>query len=215
MQSVTDLVKLRDSTITRVRRLREVASPITWPLGSEDRRALAFISIELDNLIVVGLRSYTKSCLLGSRTAAGDRITTTVSPASTEEAAALIFKSLNPKGYANKKCPLAIDEKDEQAFRDPKKTEQVMIDYSVSNLPNLIVALSLNAVVFQEAKICRHYFAHRTKNTREAVAVFARNSGILGFDSPEHLLLKGRPGSGVRILDEWLADVENFFDLAT
>lgn len=161
MRCVSDLLKLRDSTITRVRRLREVATPITLPLGSEDRRALAFISIELDNLIVVGLRCYTKSCLLGSRNAAGDRITTTVSPASSEEAAALIFKSLNPTGYAKKNSPLAISEKDEAAFRDPKKSEKVMIDYSVSNLPNLIVALSLNAAVFQEAKICRHFFAHR------------------------------------------------------
>lgn len=215
MQSVTDLLKLREATNSRVRRLREVATRITLPLGSEDRRALAFISIELDNLIIVGLRSYTKSCLLGSRTAAGVRITRTVNPASTEEAAALILKSINPTGYANKNSPLAIREKDEPTFRDPKMVERVMIDYSVSNLPNLIVALSLNAAVFQEAKICRHFFAHRTKNTHEAVAAFARVSGIIGFDSPEHLLLKGRPSSGVRILDEWLADVENFFDLAT
>lgn len=215
MQSVTDLRKLRDAIISRVRRLRALATPITLPLGSEDRRALAYISIELDNLIVVGLRSYTKSCLLGSRTAAGIRITAAVNPASTEEAAALILKSFNPTGYAKQNSPLAIREKEELAFRDPKVSEKVMIDYSVSHLPNLIVALSLNAVVFQEAKICRHFFAHRAKNTHEAVAKFARNSGIIGFDSPEHLLLTGRPTSGVRILDEWLAEVEVFFDLAT
>lgn len=189
MQSVTDLIKLRDAATSRARRLREVAAPIKLPLGSEDRRALAFISIELDNLIVVGLRNYTKSCLLGSRDVAGDRITTTVNPASAEEAAALILKSQNPKGYANKKSPQAISEKDEIAFRDPKVSEKVMIDYSVSHLPKLIVALSLNAVVFHEAKICRHFFAHRAKNTYDAVATYARNIGIITFDSPEHLLL--------------------------
>ncbi len=215
MQSVTDLRKLRDATISRVRRLQGLATPITLPLGSEDRRALAYVTIELDNLIIVGLRNYTKSSLLRSRTAAGVRITAAVKPTSTEEAAAFIFKSLNPTGYVNKNSPAAVSEKDEVTFRDPKRSEKVLIDYSASNLPNLIVALSLNALVFDEAKVCRHFFAHRTKNTHEAVQAFARNLGIVGFDTPEHLLLRGRPSSGVRLLDGWLADVENFFDLAT
>jgi hypothetical protein len=215
MQSVTDLRKLRDATISRVRRLRQIASPITLPLGPEDRRALAFVTIEIDNLVILGLRNYTKSSLLRSRTVAGARITATVTPASTEEAAAFIFKSLNPSGYVHKNSPATIRERDEYTFRDPKKTEKVLIDYSASNLPNLIVALSLNASVFDEAKLCRHFFAHRTRSTYKTVKTFASNLGIVGFDIPEHLLLKGRPGSGVRLLDGWLADMENFFDLAT
>lgn len=215
MQSVTDLRKLRDATISRVKRLREVAAPVTLPLGSEDKRALAYVVIELDNLIIVGLRNYTKSSLLRSRTAAGVRITAAVAPGSTEEAAALIFKSLNPTGYANKNNPVAISEKDEVAFRDPKRSEKVMIDYSVSNLPNLVMALSLNASVFEEAKVCRHFFAHRTKNTYEAVRTFASNQGVIGFNTTEELLLRGRPSTGIRFLDGWLADVENFFDYAT
>lgn len=215
MQSVTDLGKLRDAIISRVRRLKQIAAPITLPLGSEDRRALAYVTIELDNLIIVGLRSYTKSSLLRSRTAAGVRITATVTPSSTEEAAALILKSLNPKGYAKKSSPAAISERDEEAFRDPKKSEKVLIDYSASNLPNLILALSLNASVFDEAKVCRHFFAHRTKNTYDAVKTFASNSGVFDFDTTENLLQKGRPSTGVRFLEGWLADAENFFDYAT
>lgn len=215
MQCVTDLVKLRDSIISRVICLRQIVTPITAPLGSEDRRALAFVTIELDNLVILGLRQYTKSSLLRSRTAAGARITSTVRPSSTEEAAALIYRSLNPKGYAAKKNPVSILEKDEISFRDPKKAEKVLLDYSVSNMKNFAVALSLNSEVFEEAKIFRHFFAHRAKNTREAVQVLATNLGIVGFDMPEHLILRGRPGTGVRFLDGWLADVENFFDLAT
>jgi hypothetical protein len=48
------------------------------------------------------------------------------------------------------------------------------------------LALSLNAEVFLQAKICRHVFAHRAKNTYEAVRAFAANSGIVGIDMPEH-----------------------------
>lgn len=210
MQCASDLVKLRDSVISRVRFLRQVVSPISTPFGSEDRRALSFATIELDNLIIVGLRQYTKSSLLRSRTAAGHRITANVRPSSSEEAAAFVYRSLNPAG----KRPDRILEKDEVGFRDPKKTEKVLIDYAASNLPNLTLALSLNAEVFAEAKICRHFFAHRAKNTAEAVRTFAANAGIVTVESPEHLLLRGRPSNGIRFLDGWLADVENFFDLA-
>lgn len=215
MQCVTDLVKLRDSIISRVRCLRQIASPITAPFGSEDRRALAYVTIELDNLVIVGLRQYTKSSLLRSRTAAGARITATVRPASSEEAAAFIYRSLNPKGYTSLKNPSRVSEKSEIKFRDPKSTEKVLLDYSASNLQNLVIALSLNANVFSEAKVFRNFFAHRAMNTFESVQAFAVSLGVFKIDTPEHLIVRGRPGTGVRFLEGWLAEVENFFDLAT
>lgn len=166
-------------------------------------------------MVVVGLRQYTKSSLLRSRTAAGARITATVQPRSTEEAAAFIYRSLNPTGYLKDKSPTKIPERKEVAFRNPKDTEKVLMDYAASNLSNFALALSLNAQVFSEAKIYRHFFAHRAKNTYEAVQVLAANLGIVGGGMPEHLILRGRPGTGVQFLDGWLADIENFFNLAT
>jgi len=215
MQCVTDLVKLRDSVISRSLYLRHIISHISTPLTQEDRRLLAYVAIELDNLIVVGLRQYTKSSLLRSRTAAGVRITSNVNPQSTEEAAALIYRSLNPTGYKKAQCPLKIGERDEVSIRDPKKIEKVLTDYSASNLSNLSLALSLNAEVFSELKVFRHFFAHRAKNTFDEVQVFAANAGVVGVHKPEHLILRGRPGTGVRFLDGWFADIENFFELAT
>lgn len=214
MQSVSDLNKLREAIAGRIGNLRRVVDPVTVPFGAEDRRALAYVTIELDNLIIVGLRQYTKSSLLGSRTAAGQRITATVQPASTGEAAALIYASLNPTGYAKNGSPASIKEKDEVAIRDPKRCEKVMTDYSASNLPNLSLALSLNAEVFSELKTFRHFFAHRAQNTFESIKAFAVNRAIVNFETPEHLVLRGRPGTGVRFMDGWLAETENFFDLA-
>lgn len=215
MQSVTDLTKLRDAIAIRVLRLRAIVSPVSSPLGACERRAIAFVAIELDNLIVVGLRSYTKSSLLRSRTSSGDRITASVAPKTTEEAAAYIYKSLNPTGYSKLRSPSTILEKDEIIFRDPKRVEKVLLDYSASNIQKLTLALSLNADVFFELKIFRHYFAHRTKSTREKVRDFSSRVGAVSFDMPEHIMLKGRPNTGVRFIDGWLADVENFFDLAS
>lgn len=214
MQCVTDLAKLRDSVISRVRNLSAIAGPIKPPLSSLDRRSLAFVAIELDNLVIVALRQYTKSSLLRSRTAAGDRITATVRPSSVGEAAAFVFSSLNPAKYAKKGSPACIKEEDEIAFRDPKQAEKVLLDYGASNIANFALALSLNALVFGELKICRHFFAHRAQNTFENVRDFAALQGVTNLEMPERLLVNGRPGTGTRFLDGWLGEVETFFDLA-
>lgn len=215
MQCVTDLVKLRDSVFSRSRYLRQITSQISSPHAAADRQILAYATIELDNLIVVGFRQYTKSSLLRSRTAGGVRITAAVHPNSSEEAAALIYQSLNPVGYQKAKSPATISERNEIVFRNPKDIEKVLTDYSASNLPNVKLAVSLNAAAFSEVKIFRHFFAHRAKNTFEECQKFSADSGIVGAYKPEYLTLLARPGTGVRFLDGWLADIENFFDLAT
>ena len=120
MQCVSDLAKFRDCVIGRAQTLRQIAAPIALPLGHEDRRALSFVTIELDNLIVVALRQYTKSCLLGSRTAAGQRVTTSASPSTPEEAAALIFSSLNPSGYARLRRSFGGSRKGRNCLSRPK-----------------------------------------------------------------------------------------------
>ena len=214
MQCASDLVKVRDDVISRIRSLREVVRPVSRPLGSAERRALSFATIEIDNLIIGGLRQFTKSSLLGGRTSSGIRVTSTVSPANPEEAAAFIFSSLNPQGYKKRRSPRAIAERDEIPVRDPKQFERVFLDFGLSNLPQFALALSLNATVFTEAKVCRHFFAHRARNTSEAVGDLALRLGIIRFETPEDLLLYGRPNTGVVLIEGWLADVENFFDLA-
>ena len=137
MQCVTDLVKLRDAVISRSRHLRLITGGISTPLAPDELRALAYAAIELDNLVITGLRQYAKSSLLRSRTAAGSRVTANVSPKSPEEAAALVFRSVNPAGFKNAKSPTAINERQEVAIRDPKKVEKVLTDYATSNLSNI------------------------------------------------------------------------------
>jgi len=68
-------------------------------------------------------------------------------------------------------------------------------------------------------KICRtpgrHYFAHRQMKTSTAVRDLTACLGILNIRSAEYFIHNGRPGTGVRIIiDDWLADVETFSDLA-
>ena len=215
MQCVSDLGKLKDCVIGRTRVLRQVALPIAAPFSHAERRDLAFVTIELDNLIVVSLRQYAKSCLLGSRTAAGTRITTSVTPATPEEAAALVYQSLELVAYTKMNSPTTVPEKKELVIRNPKRVEKVMIDYAASNLSNFQLALSLNALVFSEVKTCRHFFSHRMRNTAEEVEKLAYDMGVVKFEGAEQFIARGRPSTGVRIIDGWLADIENFIDLAS
>ena len=214
MQSVSDLAKLRDAIIVRCHTLRLVASATSSPLGGQDRRNLAFVTIELDNLVIVGLRQLTKSCLLGCRTVAGHRVASTSSAVDAQEAAAHIYRSLKPQGYLKLKSPAKISERDEVTSRDPKDVEKVLSFYGASNISNIKLALSLNAEVFSETKVFRHFFAHRAKNTYEDVVNFAQNIGAPKPRMPEELIVMGRPGTGIGIIEGWTADLINFFDLA-
>lgn len=152
MQSVSDLVKLRDAVIARCRMLQLLASATSHPLGGQDRRNLAYVIVEIDNLIVGGLRQLAKSCLLGCRTAAGQRVTSTSSATSSEEAAAHIYRALSPQGYLNKGSPTVIPERDEVASRNPKDIEKVLGYYGASNLGQIQFALGLNAEVLERQR---------------------------------------------------------------
>lgn len=214
MQAVSDLAKLRDAVIARCRTLQLLAKTTSHPLGGQDRRNLAFVIVEIDNLIVGGLRQLTKSCLLGCRTVGGQRVLSTSSATSSEEAAAHIYRALRPQGYLNRHSPPTIVERDELTFRDPKDAEKVLRFYSASNLANIQLALGLNAEVFGETKVFRHYFSHRARNTYEEVVAFAQNVGASRPRMPEELVIMGRPGTGVVFVEGWTADLINFFDLA-
>jgi hypothetical protein len=187
---------------------------VATPYGTRERLALSFTAIELDNLIIGGLRQYTKSSLLRARTASGIRISATVSPGNAEEAAAYVYSVLNPKGYAKIKNPSAIHEKDEIKFRDPKNIEKVLSSCSASNLPNVQIGIALNGGAFSELKLFRHFFAHRCIDTYAEVQKFSTSICIIDRLVPADLMMRGRPGDGVRLMDGWIADVRNFFDMA-
>lgn len=214
MQAVSDLAKLRDSVISRCRLFQTLAAGIRNPISARDRRDLSFLVIEIDNLVVVGLRQFTKSSLLRCRTASGQRVQSTSTAQSPQEAAAHILKVLQPQKFLNQKSPVIIHEKDEESVRDPKKVAKALHAYSASNLPNLNLALSLNAQVFGEAKVFRHYLAHRAQNTYDSVCQFAANEGFAKPRIPEELLVRGRPSTGVSLVDGWTGDLINFFDYA-
>lgn len=215
MQCTSDLGKLGDAIARRLLRLQQLVPDSTASLGQRERLALAFVTIEVDNLIVTGLRQYAKSTLLRPKTKTGNRVSVNAEVTHPSEAAALIYQTLNPTAFArNFPRQSRIAEKDEWVSRNPRDFDRVLSVYSATNLNSFRTALSLNSPVFAEAKVFRHFFAHRCENTYSNVQVSMERIGCFKRYCPEEYLLLGRLSDGRRIVDSWLEDLDVFFDLA-
>jgi hypothetical protein len=68
--------------------------------------------------------------------------------------------------------------------------------------------------VFSEIAKIRHFFAHRAENTSARVRSWATSVGLFSYVDAETALVSGRPSTGVKIIDGWLAETENFIENA-
>lgn len=214
MRCVSDLEKLRKPVLLRSLRLDRVwAEAMASPKELRDP-IIAFAVIELDNLLVGGLRQFTKSSLLGCRTAGGMRVASTSGVRSPSQAAALVLRELNAQRYAELNDPSEIIERFEQTFREPRDAYRVLERYSASNLGHLQAAMAYNGSVFSEIATVRNFFAHRSAGTYERVRGFSTRLGMVPLDSPESLIASRRRGRPVAIFEDWNADLRNFFNVA-
>lgn len=174
---------------------------------------LAFITIELDNLIVGTLRAFTISTLRKARTVKGAKIIVSTNLRAEEEIGAYILSILNAVKYKKLKNPAKISRADEPTVRDPKQTEKVLAACGASNLPALQRALAINSPIFRDVKFVRHFYAHRGKDTFAKAAVNAVSMGILNVSHPDEILRHVIAGRPLSVLEEWLVDAELFFGL--
>ncbi len=211
MQCVSDLKKLQSAVRRRSARLRTLwFDRESW--GYDQRRInLAFGAIELDNLLVMGLRQFTKSSLLGCRTASGSRVSCTFSASHPAQAAAAVLSTLNKKKHKALGLPVMIEERQEQIFREPRDAHKVLFQFAASNTSALLQGMAYNGNVFSEIGTLRNYFAHRASGTCERVRTLSERLGYLHFRDAEDFLEDIRPGTSLRIYEGWLNDVDDFF----
>ena len=214
MRCVSDLEKLRGPILHRSHKL-----DLVWNRAQElphEHRdpIITFLVIELDNLLVSGLRQFTKSSLLRCRTAGGLRVMSLATAASPEEAAALVLKELNKKKFEELNEPDRVPERFEQTFREPRDAFRVLQKYDASNLPTLQLGMAYNGRIFSEIGTVRNFFAHRSAGTYERLRGFSTRIGIVPLASPEKLVSSRRRGRPVSIFEDWNADLRNFFGAA-
>lgn len=214
MRSVRKLTKLRESVEGRVQRLTGLTSGLSFPLSPSERRAISYAVIELDNLVINCLRSFTRSVLVGCSSISGQQIATSSAATNAGEASADILRVLNSTKFSNLGSPGSINDDQTPTFRLPSEAEKIFIAFNASNLTDLQLAVGLNGLVFTEIKHLRHFFAHRCEGTNDNVRAFAQGIGIFQYEDAERLALTARPSTATPVLRGWMDDIVDFCALA-
>jgi hypothetical protein len=212
MRPSKDLRTIYRSVSFRILRLRRIFVAATNSNEPRRRVLLAFCAIELDNLIISGLRAFTVSTLSCARRASGVKVTTNRQFSGEDQIAAFVVSTVAPKKYARMNAPATIARRDEQTIRDPKEIEKVLIGAAATNLISLQNALALNSPIFSNLKFVRHFYAHRNGDTWSQVSDRARNLGLMGIKCTDDLLVARVPNRPVMVFEDWLDDAELFFD---
>ncbi len=212
MRASMHLGRLHSAAQYRIKRLSDLFKSIPGLSPEERGRRLSYIAIELDNLNICALREFTISTIRKAKTLSGVKVSVSLNIGPEDEIAAYMLSVTNSVKYAKMHSPARIKRSDEQAIRDPKQIEKILIACSASNLPSLQNALALNSSMFRDLKFVRHFYAHRNQDTFGKAATNAASLGVLNLDHPDKILLHVMSGKTHSVIEEWLADATIFYD---
>lgn len=215
MRPFTDLSKFRSAFDYRLLRLRKSYASILSGADPNPRQGLPFVVIELDNLVLSGLREYTLSTLRGARTVGGIRIKVNQQFGPSDQIGAFIMSVVQNYTYQKLGQPASVSRTQEPTIRDPRQTEKVLVQCGASNLVSLQNALALNTSLFSDLATLRNFYAHRNEDTWRKVRNKALNMGAYTISHPDQLSIHLIPGRPVSVLQDWLDDAELFFHEAT
>lgn len=215
MRAARDLAKLNDALQGRIRRIRRRLSIGLADLSGEGQVArdavVATAVVELDNVLVSGLRHYTLSTLFRAKTIAGARIVHSATIGNERQASAYIFSVKNVVGYQNRNSPAEVSRKLEPTIRDPKDTDDILAACAATNRANFQTALGFNFAVFENLGTVRNFYGHRSLHTWNKARTKAQAWGI----SPKHaneLVTSNLAGRPVTVFEDWADELEIFFD---
>jgi len=214
MRSFTDFLKLRRAIYHRLVRLQVLLASCGAHGANLQNPIVSTCIIELDNLVVGGLRAFMVGTLFQGRTATGNRVLVTKSFSSEGEIGAYVLSLLNIVKYNRLGKPPNVVRREEQTIRDPKDVEKILIACSASNLGAFQTALSLNASVFRDLATVRNFYAHRNEDTFTKVRRQARTYGFPLIKHADEFVRHSLPSRPVRVIDDWFAELDLFFDEA-
>lgn len=199
----------------RLRRLRLLYAGLPNYAPAARARGIAYFVIELDNAMTQGMREFVHSSMLAARTCSGHRVKTSRKFASPDEVSAHIFSVVNNPGYVRRGSPPVASRKDEPTFRDPIRLHAVLHACGASNINSVSNAQALNLPVFDEIASVRNFYAHRNEDTFTKVVRLAKNWGLTSLAHCDDLLAVARPSRPVRLFEDWLAEIELYFEELT
>lgn len=213
MRPVSDLSKLHGSLTARLTRLRRLYN---IGLDSEAGRPelISYSVIELDNLVLSGLRVLLISSVRNARTLSGVRVRSSFLLREEGEIAAFALSVVNNQAFVRMGSPTQIDRKQEPTVRDPRDVARVFLAAALTNTPSLQNALALNTTLFTNLATLRNFYAHRNADTWRKARRKGIEMGISGSQGVDDIVKALVPGRAVRIYEDWLDDAELFFEEA-
>ena len=215
MNASSDLCKLYTSIKRRLWRFKIIFNSILFGIEYQSRINVSYLIIETDNLIKSAAREFIVSTLLGTRTRNRMRTKTAVSLNSHGEVYAYILSVLNSKKFINANLPKTISLYETPTIRSGHDIHKVLAASCASNIDSLNNALALNFNFFDDVPTLRNFYAHRNSDTFSKVRRKSLNWGIGRILHADDLVLSRRPGRPVSVFEDWLTEVDIFFDVLT
>lgn len=213
MHASMHLGRLHAATQERLKKLSNLYHSAVSTSDGERKIIFSYIAIELDNLNISTLREFTISTIRRAKTVGGMKISVNLSLGDEEEIAAYMLSIVNLVKYKNLKNPSKIKRNQEQAVRDPKQIEKILVACAASNLPSLQNALALNSNMFRDLKFLRNFYAHRNRDTLLKLQANVANMGVISIHRPDEIFQYVPPGNSFSLAENWLTEAQLFYEL--
>ena len=213
MRPVSDLSKLNDALISRLRHLR-ILYNIGADISANRPELIPYSVIELDNLVLGAMRVLLISSVRNARTMSGVRVHSTLKYREEDKIGAFILAIVNNNAFIRMGSPIRIDRKLEPTIRDPRTVQKIFLAAGLTNTPSLQSALALNTTLFTNLATFRNFYAHRNSDTWQKARRKAVDMGIYSANSVDGIMRSLMPGRAIRVYEDWLYDAELFFDQA-
>lgn len=192
--------------------MRNLVDHVSSPLDEEEKRAIAFATIEALNMWGMFARAFFLSCALGARDPNGARIVTNAPIANYDDAITFAVHAAKPQLRA-KKGPWT--HWDEPTWHDTHIFLSLMTQLSPNNLGSITGAMGYPTTVFRDLPTCRNFFAHRCEATAVKVSRVARRNGINPSLRPMDVLSSRLAQRPQNVLADWIDDLRTIIELMT
>jgi hypothetical protein len=200
---------LTETAEARLERLQDLSAGLRQPVGPEDRRLLAYVTIEAANLWAQYSLCLFLSAALGARDSSGRRAVATPT-LDVSHAIDLAVHAIHPKLRGISRPWSRMEQPD---FQNKGVLAKALQYVGATIYPEVDAAVSYPTRVLADLPTMRNFYAHKAERAARTAAALGPRYGVTRPLSPHELLCTQPPGRGDVLLNEWLADLAAIFSL--
>jgi hypothetical protein len=208
MNQCQSLSKLDNTFQYKLKKLRRLAAGNNY-LDLNSKNSTAYITIEAYNSWTLFCRAFCLSCILGTKTKSGIRITNTFPSARNLDNAILLASQILKPTF---RFRMPVPRRDEPAWQTSNAIVTLSTQWNFSNISNILSGLSLAPDTLKHLRDFRHFIAHRNNDTLLTSLQWSRNYGIIGVKHPVNMLNLAASGRPQILILDWLDDISNTAD---